>query len=57
MYIYVLEKIGIYVGQEINVVPGKFGKKNKCRALNKYLHIQRKYLPLLDNKAVGSGKK
>ena len=26
---------GIDVGQEINVGPGKFGKKNKRRALNK----------------------
>ena len=25
---------GIDVGQLINVGPGKFGKKNKCRALN-----------------------
>ena len=25
---------GIDVGQEINVEPGKFGNKNKCRALN-----------------------
>jgi hypothetical protein len=26
---------GIDVGQEINVGPGKLGKNNKCRALNK----------------------
>ena len=26
---------GIDVGQKINVGPGKFGKNNKCRALNK----------------------
>ena len=25
---------GIDVGQKINVGPGKFGKNNKCRALN-----------------------
>ena len=25
---------GIDIGQEINVGPGKFGKKNKCMALN-----------------------
>jgi hypothetical protein len=25
---------GIEVGQGINIEPGKFGKKNKCRALN-----------------------
>ena len=26
---------GVDVGQEINVWSGKFGKKNKCKALNK----------------------
>ena len=33
---------GIDVGQGINVGSGKFGKKNKRRALNKYLHIAQK---------------
>ena len=28
---------GIDVGQGINVGPGKFGKKNKCRALNTHV--------------------
>ena len=28
-------KSGINVGQGINVGPGKFGKENKCRALNR----------------------
>ena len=28
---------GIEVGQGINVGPGKFGKKNKCRALNTHV--------------------
>ena len=27
---------GIVVGQKINVAPGKFGKNNKNRALNKH---------------------
>ena len=27
---------GIDVGQEINVGPGKFGKKNKCRVLSNH---------------------
>ena len=26
----------IDVGQEINIGPGKFGKKNECRALNRH---------------------
>ena len=30
---------GIDVGQEISVEPGKFGKKNKRRSLNQYIHI------------------
>ena len=28
---------GIDIGQEINVGPGKFGKKNKRRALNTHV--------------------
>jgi hypothetical protein len=28
---------GIDVGQGINIGPGKFGKKNKCRALNTHV--------------------
>ena len=31
----------IDIGQEINVGSGKFGKNNKHRALNNYLHIQK----------------
>ena len=27
---------GLDVGQKINVGPGKFGNKNKCRALNNF---------------------
>jgi hypothetical protein len=47
---------GIDVGQGINLGPGKFGKKNKRRAL--YLvnnHLNNLYV--LSNKAVGPGKK
>ena len=38
---------GIDVGQGINVGPGKFAKKNKHRALNKYLNIAQKVHSLL----------
>ena len=32
---------GIDVGQGINVGPGKFGKKNKCRALNTHGNVHK----------------
>ena len=52
---------GIDVGQGINVGPGKFGKKNKRRALNTHVlyvvsnHLSNLYV--LSNKAVGPGEK
>ena len=42
----------IDLGQGKNVGPGKFGKKNKGRALNNHLNN----LYVLSNKAVGPGK-
>ena len=47
---------GIDVGQGIRIGHEKFSKKNKHRALNKYLHIQKKSTLPLFNKAVGPGK-
>ena len=48
---------GIDLGQEINVGPGKFGKKNKRRALNTHVNNHLNNLYVLSNKAVGPGKK
>jgi hypothetical protein len=51
---------GIDIGQGINVVPGKFGKKNKRMALNMHIHVVNDHLNnlyVLSKKAVRPGKK
>ena len=51
---------GIDVGQGINLGLGKFGKKNKCRALNTMFYVVNSRLDnlyVLSDKAVGPGKK
>ena len=46
---------GIDLGQGINVEPGKFGKKNKHKALNLVLTNCKKNTSPLFKKAVGVG--
>ena len=38
-----------YVGQGINIGPGKFGNNNKCRAWNKMCKLVLKNPPKLEN--------
>jgi hypothetical protein len=50
---YTLE-LGLDVGKEINIGPGKFGKNNKHRALNK--RRAGKILPILTKKSIVSSQ-